>query len=155
MTSLVNDKIEWPPRFDLFGVRISAVACDAACEAILCAARQRTSAVVSAFSVHALIEAANASELGRKVNRFAMIVPDGQPVRWALNWLYGTRLAQNVRGSSKSFVRRTGAGLPSDTSIAFERQSVEVCDTRLPDEWAQRNIQRHSFRLRLLARCER
>jgi len=29
---------------------------------------------------------------------FDLIVPDGQPVRWALNWLHGARLADRVYG---------------------------------------------------------
>jgi exopolysaccharide biosynthesis WecB/TagA/CpsF family protein len=83
----------------LFGVQISAVQVDDACDAILEAAHQGQSAAVSAFSVHALIEAATKPPLMAKVNRFGVITPDGQPVRWALNWLYGTRLPSNVRGS--------------------------------------------------------
>jgi exopolysaccharide biosynthesis WecB/TagA/CpsF family protein len=91
--------IQWPSKFDLFGVQVSAVQSDEACDAIVAAACQRQSAVVSAFSVHALIEAATRPTLATKVNCFALITPDGQPVRWALNWLHGTRLERNVRGS--------------------------------------------------------
>lgn len=91
--------VKWPPKFDLFGVQVSAVTCDEACDAILSAAARREPAVVSAFSVHALIEAATAPELAKRANRFALIAPDGQPVRWALNWLHGARLERNVRGS--------------------------------------------------------
>jgi exopolysaccharide biosynthesis WecB/TagA/CpsF family protein len=91
--------IHWPAKRDLFGVAISSVTCDEACEAIMQAARSYSSAVVSAFSVHALIEAATRPKLTKHANRFAIITPDGQPVRWALNWLHGTQLARNVRGS--------------------------------------------------------
>jgi exopolysaccharide biosynthesis WecB/TagA/CpsF family protein len=91
--------VTWPPKFDLFGVRISAATCEQACDAVLSAARCRQRAVVSAFSVHALIEAASSRDLSLKANGFAMILPDGQPVRWALNWLHGARLKHNVRGS--------------------------------------------------------
>ena len=99
MTTAVNTAVDWPPKFDLFGIQVSAVTCDQACDAILRAAQQREPAVVSAFSVHALIEAATAPQLAKKANRFAIITPDGQPVRWALNWLHGARLKRNVRGS--------------------------------------------------------
>ena len=54
---------------------------------------------MSAFSVHALVEAVTTAELKVEANRFAVITPDGQPVRWALNWLHGTGLRHNVRGS--------------------------------------------------------
>jgi len=64
----------------------------------MAAARIRTPAAVSAFAVHALIEAASSPELRDKVNRFAAITPDGQPVRWALRWLHGQRLPSTVQG---------------------------------------------------------
>jgi exopolysaccharide biosynthesis WecB/TagA/CpsF family protein len=98
MTTQAEAAIQWPPKHDLFGVRVSAVTCDQACDAILSAAQQREPAVVSAFAVHALIEAATEPALATRVNRFAIITPDGQPVRWALNWLHGVRLKQRVYG---------------------------------------------------------
>src|SRR5690242_18304259 len=33
-----------------------------------------------------------------RLNDFDMLVPDGQPVRWALNRLHGTRLSDRVYG---------------------------------------------------------
>jgi exopolysaccharide biosynthesis WecB/TagA/CpsF family protein len=64
----------------------------------MAAARERHSAAVSAFAVHALIEAATSGELAEKVNRFAAVTPDGQPVRWALRWLHGCKLPSTVQG---------------------------------------------------------
>ena len=93
-----NSSINWPKKRDLFGVQISPVTYDGACDVILLAAEKRQSAAVSAFSVHSLIEAATKPELADKVNRFAMIAPDGQPVRWALNWLHGAQLKDRVYG---------------------------------------------------------
>ncbi len=56
----------WPAKVNLFGVGVSAVQGERACEAIMAAAHARQSAVVSAFSVHALIEAATRPELGAR-----------------------------------------------------------------------------------------
>lgn len=84
--------------YDLFGVRVSAATCEQACDAILCAAARREPAIVSAFAVHALVEASATCETAERVNRFAIVTPDGQPVRWALNWLHGTRLKQTLQG---------------------------------------------------------
>jgi N-acetylglucosaminyldiphosphoundecaprenol N-acetyl-beta-D-mannosaminyltransferase len=89
----------WPRKYDLFGVQVSAVTCDEAVECIMRAASQREPAIVSAFSVHALIEASSSPESMENANRFAMITPDGQPVRWSLNWLYGAGLKRTVRGA--------------------------------------------------------
>lgn len=90
--------IHWPQKHDVFGVQITAADHDAVCDAIMVAACERTSAAVSAFAVHALIEAATSRELAEKVNRFAAITPDGQPVRWALRWLHGSGLPSTVQG---------------------------------------------------------
>jgi len=98
MISTPQETLQWPPKHDLFGVRISAVTCETAAHTILDAARQRVPAVVSAFAVHALVEASASADLAAKANRFAIITPDGQPVRWALNWLHGARQANTVQG---------------------------------------------------------
>jgi N-acetylglucosaminyldiphosphoundecaprenol N-acetyl-beta-D-mannosaminyltransferase len=95
----LHPRAPWPPKVDLFGIQVSVVNCDHACDAILGAALRREPAAVSAFSVHALMESCNSPGLAEKVNNFAMIVADGQPVRWALNWLHDARLTRNVRGS--------------------------------------------------------
>ena len=90
--------LQWPAKHDVFGVGVSAVTCDEAADAILEAAQRRIPAVVSAFAVHALIEACTSRELAAKANRFAIVTPDGQPVRWALNWIHGTRLTSTLQG---------------------------------------------------------
>ena len=52
-----------------------------------------------AQAVHAVITASDDPELLAKVNRFDIIAPDGQPVRWALNVLHRAGLRDRVRGS--------------------------------------------------------
>ncbi len=91
--------IRWPQKRDLFGVGVSPVTCEEACRAILPAAQRRAGGVVSAFSVHALVEAASRRTSRDEANRFAIITPDGQPVRWALNWLHAAGLERSLRGS--------------------------------------------------------
>jgi N-acetylglucosaminyldiphosphoundecaprenol N-acetyl-beta-D-mannosaminyltransferase len=98
MIAPIETAIKWPQKHEVFGVQVSAATHEAVCDAALTAARLRVPAVVSAFAVHALIEACNARELGDKVNRFAIITPDGQPLRWALNWLHGAGLECTVQG---------------------------------------------------------
>ena len=100
MTELAPSAVQWPPKANLFGVQISTVTCDEACDAILSAVRSGVPGVVSAFDVNALVTAATKPALAAEVNRFAIITPDGQPVRWALNWLYRAGLQRNVRGSN-------------------------------------------------------
>ena len=90
--------LQWPQKYDLFGVRISATCYDEAVEALMTAGKQGISAVASLHAVHALITASGDPELRDKVNTFELIGPDGQPVRWALNLLYRTQLKQRVYG---------------------------------------------------------
>jgi len=90
--------VKWPPKYELFGVRLSATDYDEAVEAILGAARRRLPAVASFHAVHALITASEDPELREAVNQFELVGPDGQPVRWALNFLHGVGLRDRVYG---------------------------------------------------------
>jgi N-acetylglucosaminyldiphosphoundecaprenol N-acetyl-beta-D-mannosaminyltransferase len=115
----------WPNKFNLFGVNVSAVSCDEACDAIITAAHRRASGVVSAFDVHALVEASTEKELTAHVNNFGIIVPDGQPVRWALNWLHGANLQRNVRGSELMW-RLCERAAEEDVSVYLYGSSSET-----------------------------
>ena len=94
----MNSGIKWPPKYGLFGVQVSAATCTEACDAILQAAHAAARGRLR-FLRSALVEASTDPGLRSKANRFAVITPDGQPVRWALNWLHGAGLRHNVRGS--------------------------------------------------------
>ncbi len=93
-----NIPTNWPRKYDIFGVGISATTYAEATETILRAAEERVGAVVSAHAVHALVTFSSSQELRDKANTFEMITPDGQPVRWALNRLHATRLTDRVYG---------------------------------------------------------
>jgi exopolysaccharide biosynthesis WecB/TagA/CpsF family protein len=54
--------------------------------------------VIACHAAHAIVTASNNPELRAKVNRFDMVTPDGQPVRWALNLIHGTELRERVYG---------------------------------------------------------
>jgi N-acetylglucosaminyldiphosphoundecaprenol N-acetyl-beta-D-mannosaminyltransferase len=88
----------WPPKFDVLGVGVSATNYNEAVNLVIESARRRQSAVVSHFAVHAVVSAAEDDDLRKSVNAFEIVAPDGQPVRWALNLLYKTRLADRCYG---------------------------------------------------------
>lgn len=88
----------WPAKVDLFGVQVSPVTYDEAIAAILRAAEEGRAGIVSCHAAHAIVTASNDAELRHQVNGFDLVTPDGQPVRWALNWLHRTRLADRVYG---------------------------------------------------------
>ena len=88
----------WPPKYDLFGVQVSATDYDEATDVIVEAARRRLPGVVSLHAAHAVITAAGDPSLRSAVNTFDLLGPDGQPVRWALNFLRGVGLRDRVYG---------------------------------------------------------
>ncbi len=90
--------IAWPPKKDLFGVRVSVTTYEELVDCIVASAKRGVPAMVSLFSVHSLMTASNTPALREKVNEFQAIGPDGQPVRWALNWLHRADLPERVYG---------------------------------------------------------
>jgi N-acetylglucosaminyldiphosphoundecaprenol N-acetyl-beta-D-mannosaminyltransferase len=85
-------------RRNVLGVLIDAVDYEAAVARIVRAARERRPYAVSALAVHGVMTGALDAEHRYRLNRFDLLVPDGQPVRWALGWLHGIRLAERVYG---------------------------------------------------------
>jgi N-acetylglucosaminyldiphosphoundecaprenol N-acetyl-beta-D-mannosaminyltransferase len=85
-------------RHNVLGVGISAAGPDEAAEAILAAARAGAPLATSALAVHALMEARGNPAYRARLNGLDLAAADGQPVRWALNFLHGTALAERVYG---------------------------------------------------------
>jgi len=83
---------------NILGILIDAVDYEAAVDRIFRAAKERQGAAVSALAVHGLVTGALDREQKFRLNRFDLLVPDGQPVRWVLNWRYGAGLADRVYG---------------------------------------------------------
>ncbi|MGE0606925.1 MAG: WecB/TagA/CpsF family glycosyltransferase [Pirellulales bacterium] len=88
----------WPARLNVIGIGVTPTTYEDAVQTILHAAERRESGVVSCHAVHAVVTCGGDAKLRERVNRFDMITPDGQPVRWALNWLYGAGLSERVYG---------------------------------------------------------
>jgi exopolysaccharide biosynthesis WecB/TagA/CpsF family protein len=102
-------------RFNILGVRISAVDYAAAVERIAQAAKSRAPLAVSALAVHGLMTGAMDPVHRFRLNEFDLLVPDGQPVRWALRWLHGVALPDRVYGPLlmlKTCDRAAADGLP-------------------------------------------
>jgi len=85
-------------RRSILGVLINAVDMDWAAEAVIQAAHDGRRMSISALAVHGLMTGAVDREQKFRLNQFDMLVPDGQPVRWALNWLHRAGLSQRVYG---------------------------------------------------------
>lgn len=53
---------------------------------------------VSALAVHGVMTGFFDPTYRYRLNHLDIVVPDGQPIRWALNWLYHTQLSDRVYG---------------------------------------------------------
>jgi exopolysaccharide biosynthesis WecB/TagA/CpsF family protein len=98
VNAAADGAIPWPPKCDLFGVRVSRTGYAQAQDVILRAARARASAVVTHLPVHGVVTAATDHVYRNQVNAFDLVAPDGQPVRWAMNWFHRAGLPERCYG---------------------------------------------------------
>jgi N-acetylglucosaminyldiphosphoundecaprenol N-acetyl-beta-D-mannosaminyltransferase len=99
----------------VLGVLVDATTYDEATEAVLAAARESRPFALTALAVHGVMTGVQDRAHGARLNSFDLVTPDGQPVRWALNSLYGTALADRVYGPTLTLRVLAGAaaeGLP-------------------------------------------
>jgi N-acetylglucosaminyldiphosphoundecaprenol N-acetyl-beta-D-mannosaminyltransferase len=82
----------------LFHVGYSVTDYAEATQVIIENAKNRQSFGVSALAVHGLMESYKDKKLREQVNKIDLVVPDGQPVRWALNAIHGSKLKDRVFG---------------------------------------------------------
>lgn len=85
-------------KHDVIGVQINAVDYSSAVERVVQAARDQQSLTVSALAVHGVMTGVLDPEHRYRLNQFDMLVPDGQPVRWALRLLHRINLPDRVYG---------------------------------------------------------
>jgi N-acetylglucosaminyldiphosphoundecaprenol N-acetyl-beta-D-mannosaminyltransferase len=83
---------------NLFGIDYSITNYTDSASLIVKYAIQRTSYGMSALAVHGLIESCKSDSLRKLVNKIDLVVPDGQPIRWALNSFYSVNLKDRVYG---------------------------------------------------------
>ena len=85
-------------KFNLLGVDYAALNYTKAVDIIIQKAAANNSFGVSALAVHGLMEAHNNKSLNTLINKIDLVVPDGQPIKWALNYFFNTQLADRVYG---------------------------------------------------------
>ena len=103
------------PSGRVLGVRVDRVDYDEAVARVLEAARAGRPLRVAAANVHVVMEARDDAGLARTLEAFELVVPDGQPLRWALDWTGAPRLRDRVYGPELTLrVLRVAAhvGLP-------------------------------------------
>src|SRR5262249_51231885 len=100
-------------------------------------ANERQPATISLHAVHAIIESAGDPKLLAKVNRFDAVLPDGQPVRWALNQLHGTGLRDRVYGPELTLrlcARAAEEGIPIYL-YGSSPEVIELLQTKLLEKY--------------------
>ncbi len=124
-------------KVDLFGVEVTISTYDHACDAVLAAAKARRSFGLSALAVHGLMEAVADPRFRSQVNALTMTVPDGQPVRWALNLLRGAGLADRVYGPELTW-RVVEAAAAHGVGLYLFGSTEETC-SKFVDEIRRRH----------------
>lgn len=83
---------------NVLGILVDAVDYDGAIDRIVGAAEAGKALTVTALAVHGVMTGVADSIQRYRLNHLDLVVPDGQPVRYALNWLHGARLKDRVAG---------------------------------------------------------
>src|SRR5262245_33829478 len=102
-------------KHNVAGVRVDAVDYEAAVDKIIRAAHDGQPLAVAAVSVHGVMVSVRDKMHRYRLNALDLVVPDGQPVRWALNLVHGAKLRERVYGPQMMFevCRRAAAeGVP-------------------------------------------
>ncbi len=84
----------------VLGVRVDVTDYESAVERTVDAARKRIPFAVTALPVHGIMTGARDANHRFRLNTFDLLVPDGQPVRWALNLIHKVGLRERVYGPS-------------------------------------------------------
>lgn len=92
------EPVTLPPHLNLLGVNISRTNYAEATHHIMESAKAGKPLGVSALAVHAIMEAHRDPELRARLRALDIATPDGQPVRWAINWLHQAALTDRVYG---------------------------------------------------------
>jgi exopolysaccharide biosynthesis WecB/TagA/CpsF family protein len=119
--------VSWPRKSEVFGVGVSAVTYDQVEELILAAAKQHHSATVTHISSHGLTMAARDAKFREVINSFDIAAPDGQPVRWSLNWFHRAGLKDRCYGP-EMMLRLSRAAARQGVSIYLYGSSPDVLE---------------------------
>lgn len=113
---------------NIVGVNITAVDYEAAVAKIIEAAQNRRPFGVSALAVHGVMTGVMDNNHRHRLNQLELVVPDGQPVRWALNLLHGCKLKDRVYGPNL-MLETCRAAAEQEISIFLFGGKQELLDT--------------------------
>jgi exopolysaccharide biosynthesis WecB/TagA/CpsF family protein len=99
-SDLTVNAVEWPQKHDVLGVNVSATTYAEVAETVIAAARAAIPAIVDFSPVDIIVQASRSAAFRARINSFHLICPDGQPVRWFLNYFHKARLRDRVCGTT-------------------------------------------------------
>ena len=114
-------------KVNLLGVQVCAVDYEAAVSKIVAAGKSQQPLGVSALAVHGVMTGVSDREHCFRLNQLELVVPDGQPVRWAMNALHGTRLPDRVYGPNL-MLKVCQAATEHDLSLFLFGSNAETLD---------------------------
>jgi len=85
-------------KVDIFGVDFAVTTYSEVTQTIIENANCRNSYAVFALPVHGVIESRTDESFCKALSSADLIVPDGQPIKWAMNYFYKTNLKDRVYG---------------------------------------------------------
>jgi N-acetylglucosaminyldiphosphoundecaprenol N-acetyl-beta-D-mannosaminyltransferase len=112
----------------VFGVNVSATSYDQVIAWCLDRAARNEGGCIDLMPVHGLISAVQDPKYRAMMNAFDVIAPDGQPVRWALNFFHKANLTDRVYGPELTR-RLCGAAADAGVPIYLYGSSPEVIET--------------------------
>jgi len=104
---------------NVIGVNVDVIDYEGAVDYVIQAAKQRRNASISALAVHGVMTGALDREHKHRLNNLDVVLPDGQPVRWALNLLYRAPLNDRCYGPSLTLRLCDRAQQEEDVSVFF------------------------------------
>jgi len=83
---------------NVLGVMVDDIDYEGAVEYVIRAAKERRARSISALAVHGIMTGVADKEHLYRLNNLDVVLPDGQPVRWALNLMHAVGLKKRVYG---------------------------------------------------------
>jgi exopolysaccharide biosynthesis WecB/TagA/CpsF family protein len=91
--------VRFPAKVELFnGVLMTPTSYAEVVETVLAAAEAGQPAITAFAANHILAMAAGDADFRERMNAFDLVAPDGQPVRWAMNYFHAAGLTDRVYG---------------------------------------------------------
>lgn len=129
-------------KHSVLGINIDAVDYDFATRKVIDAAHEGKPCSVSALAVHGVMTGREDDAHRRRLNGLDLVVPDGQPVRWAIKWLHDVELPDRVYGPNLT-LRLIEAAANEAVPVYFygsKSETLELLSTRLQAKYPNLKI---------------